>query len=237
MTHTINLEKEVTQKAVRLLNLAKPAKISLEKNNVSQIRARVGFVLDCSGSMNAQFKQGYVQAILDRIAVLAIQFDDDANLDFWAFAEGYKKCSDVTLANLDGYINELESNIRKSGKLGSLINNEPPVMQDVLDFYADSELPVYLLFISDGGVKSSKAISAIVKEASSKPIFWQFVGLGGKNYGVLEKLDTMDGRVCDNANFFAIDDFANVKDEELYDRLLNEFPLWLTEAKNKKIFQ
>jgi len=56
-----------------------------------------------------------------------------------------------------------------------------------------------------------------------------------ENYGILEKLDTMDGRVVDNANFFALDDIDRISDEQLYERLLNEFPQWLKEARLKKI--
>jgi hypothetical protein len=72
-------------------------------------------------------------------------------------------------------------------------------------------------------------------EASSYPIFWQFVGVAGSNYGVLEDLDKMKGRIVDNAGFFAVDDLKKIKDEELYDRLLSEFPHWLKEAKQKGI--
>ncbi|KJR46304.1 tellurium resistance protein [Desulfosporosinus sp. I2] len=55
-------------------------------------------------------------------------------------------------------------------------------------------------------------------------MFWQFVGIGRENYGILEKLDTMESRVVDNANFFALDDIDRISDEQLYERLLNEFP-------------
>ena len=45
------------------------------------------------------------------------------------------------------------------------------------------------------------------------------------------QLDTLTGRVVDNANFFPIADITTITDEELYGKLLNEFPLWLKEAK------
>ena len=57
--------------------------------------------------------------------------------------------------------------------------------------------------------------------------------MGGSGYGILEKLDTMTGRYVDNAGFFALDDFKKVSNEELYARLLAEFPKWLTEVRNK----
>ena len=68
-------------------------------------------------------------------------------------------------------------------------------------------------------------------------IFWQFIGIGYSNFDVLRRLDTMDGRVVDNANFSHLDDISQVSDEELYDQLLNEFPMWLKEAKEKRILK
>ena len=70
-------------------------------------------------------------------------------------------------------------------------------------------------------------IKKLLLEASDQPIFWQFVGVRGKDYGILEKFDTLKDRYVDNANFFALDDFSSVPDEELYSRLLEEFPTWL----------
>ncbi len=94
-----------------------------------------------------------------------------------------------------------------------------------------SSLPALVVFISDGGVKSSAEIKRLITEASAFPIFWQFVVLGARNYAILEQLDTMAGRTVDNANFFHVDDLHHISDEELYNRLLGEFPAWLNEAK------
>ena len=99
-----------------------------------------------------------------------------------------------------------------------------------------SHLPVYVVFVSDGGVSESKKIKNILKNASSFPIFWQFVGIGGRNYGVLEQLDTMDGRVVDNCNFFEMSNIQSMPEAHLYDALLQEFPLWLKDAKIKTLF-
>ena len=76
-----------------------------------------------------------------------------------------------------------------------------------------------------------------MQAASSQPIFWQFVGIGGRNYGLLEKLDTMEGRVVDNCNFFQIDHIDSMSEATLYDLLLQEFPIWLKEATHKNILR
>nr|WP_251077222.1 VWA domain-containing protein [Escherichia coli] len=50
--------------------------------------------------MSGQFSKGNVQSVLDRIAVLAAQFDDDGEMDVWGFGEKHKKYPNVTLDNL-----------------------------------------------------------------------------------------------------------------------------------------
>ena len=59
--------------------------------------------------------------------------------------------------------------------------------------------------------------------------------MSGSGYGLLEELDSMSGRYVDNANFFALDDFRSVPNQELYSRLLNEFPAWLKAIKSNGV--
>lgn len=76
-----------------------------------------------------------------------------------------------------------------------------------------------------------------IKEASNKPLFWQFVGIGNSSFGFLEKLDDMDGRTVDNADFLKISNLTKLNDEDLYKALLGEFPDWLKAAKSKNIIK
>ena len=117
-------------------------------------------------------------------------------------------------------------------------NNEPVVMKPILDdCKGANDIPTLVLFVTDGGIDKDRDIQKLLVEASSFPIFWQFIGLGGSSYGVLEKLDTMTGRKVDNAGFFAIDDFQKITDAQLYDRMLSEFPLWLEKVKSMGILR
>lgn len=92
-----------------------------------------------------------------------------------------------------------------------------------------------MVFINDGGVV--KPIKKVITESAVQPIFWQFVGIGDSDFDVLKQLDTMEGRIVDNANFIHIEDIASISDETLYNLLLNEFPLWLKEASAKRIIR
>lgn len=230
---TVNLSK--------ISLLKKKVGVVLEKKKMTGVVAKVALVLDISGSMYACYKKGTVQNVVDRIAAVAAHFDDDGTLDMWMFDHRFHRLPAVCENNYEDYIQrEILSKYKQglfSGKIFGA-NDEPPVMRDVIQFYMKedkSEYPTFVVFISDGGVHNNTEIKKIMIEASQYPIFWQFVGVGNANYGILQKLDTMSGRLVDNANFFALDDIDKISDEELYNRLLNEFPIWLKEVKAKGI--
>ncbi|WHY02923.1 VWA domain-containing protein [Neobacillus sp. DY30] len=214
--------------------LKKTAGVILEKKKLTNVTARVGLILDISGSMRTLYKNGTVQKVVERILAVASQFDDDGALDVWVYDNEFSRLKSVTEIDFGNYVNEyILSNdmIHKFGR-----NDEPPVMEDVVHKYTieqPAKEPTFIVFINDGGCK--KTIKKPIVESSTKPIFWQFVGIGDSNFDVLEKLDTMEGRFIDNANFFHIKEIEKVSDEELYNNLLNEFPSWLNEAKTKGI--
>ena len=226
----VSLEKKLEQGAPKLVSLAKPLQIELKKRDLLGCVARVALVLDISGSMSQRYKNGTVQEIVNKTLPLAVQFDDDGELDFWFYGTTCQKMPSVNMKNYESAVPEEWKKLMRT--LGGS-NNEVLVMEDVMREYTGSKLPVYVLFITDGGVSRAGAIKKILKDASIEPVFWQFVGVGGSNYGILEKLDTMDGRFVDNANFFALDDFKSVGNSDLYGRLLNEFPMWLKEYRTK----
>jgi hypothetical protein len=214
--------------------LAKPLRVVLEKNKLSDITARVGLVMDISGSMFGRYQDGSVQDVVNKIVPLAVQFDDDGELDLWYYGSNSKRMDSVNTKNYTKAVPQTWSSLMTSLGYG---NNESEVMHLVIEEYKKSTLPAYILFITDGGVENENSIKQLLVTASKMPIFWQFVGLGGSNYGVLERLDTMSGRFIDNANFFAIDSFKTISNDKLYENLLGEFPEWLKLAKKHKILK
>jgi stress response protein SCP2 len=228
----LSLEKKLAS-SPQLISLAKKATLSLEKHHLTDTIARVGLVLDASGSMMSQYRIGKVQEVIERLLPLAVHFDDDGELDVWAFSRKVLELPPATLRNHADFIDTVKGGWRNWDMMS--INNEPEVIKAVIKHYKTTLLPVFVIFISDGGVSQNKIIKELLTNAAHLPIFWQFVGIGGRNYGVLEQLDTMAGRIVDNCGFFALDDLYSVSEQALYDRLLSEFPLWLKEAKNKHI--
>lgn len=208
----------------------------MEKKQLTSVIARVGIVLDITGSMKKLYNNGTVQEVVERILAVASKFDDNGSLDVWVYDNEFSRLPAVTERDFGRYVFTQIINNPMIHKFG--FNNEPPVMKDVIHKYTEEEneeTPVFIIFINDGGVVSQTR--KVIRAASDQPLFWQFVGIGHSDFTVLEQLDTMKGRLVDNANFIHLDKIEEVSDEELYDRLLNEFPLWLKSAKEKGIIR
>lgn len=94
-----------------------------------------------------------------------------------------------------------------------------------------------MFFVTDGDNFDRSQTEKLIKEYAKLPIFWQFIGVGDSSFSFLEKLDEMKGRFIDNANFFQVNDIDRISDEQLYNRLLNEYPKWLQEARRKGILK
>ncbi|MFG3549198.1 VWA domain-containing protein [Streptomyces sp. NPDC047725] len=222
--------------------------VSLRKHGAAGVTARVVLVLDASGSMSFLYSKGVVTDVVERMAAVAAQLDDDGEMQAWTFASNPARLPDLRLGELPEWL-RLHVRVgevglfRRGRKKGlqpeqvdmrdvGIQNEEQKVIAEVRAFVRDNPAPVptLVLFFSDGGVYRNNEIERELRAAVEEPVFWQFVGLGRSNYGVLERFDTLPGRRVDNVGFFSVDDIATVPDPELYDRLLSEFPSWITAA-------
>ncbi|MFE5852345.1 VWA domain-containing protein [Streptomyces sp. NPDC056500] len=222
--------------------------VSLRKHRAEGVSARVVLVLDASGSMAALYTRGTVAEVVERMAAVAAKLDDDGDMQAWTFASNPARLPDLTLGELPewlrlhvrvGQIGFFRRKSRKGLEPGQvdmrdvgIQNEEQKVIAEVRDFVRRNPVPVptLVLFFSDGGVHRNDEIERELREAAEEPVFWQFVGLGRSEYGILSRLDTMQGRRVDNVGFFAVDRIEDMPDTELYDRLLSEFPSWITAA-------
>lgn len=226
--------------------------VSLKKLGIEHEKAEVLFVIDATGSMSRLYSSGTVQETVERIVPISLRLDDDGIMPTWFYASGCARTADLTAKNYEGYIPrtlpgpmKAVSGVQKHScasidRRGEVtiggVNNEIVILNALLDDEPAKRItPLLVIFLTDGGFAPSKDIARIITNAAHRPIFWQFVGIGNNNFGMLRNLDTLPGRVVDNAGFFAVTDLAKISDEELYDRLLSEFPAWLKAARAKGI--
>lgn len=205
LTKKINLSKEEVHS------------ICLKKPVLNGLKSKVVIAIDFSGSMSQQYRSGKVQALIEKIFPMALEFDDDGSMECWIFDNGFHRLSDITMNNIAGYITRETSKYHMGGTCYA------PVMKDIINASGNIKIPTYVLFITDGDNSDKAATTSIIKDVSKQPIFWQFVGLGSSSMAYLEKLDDMDGRYVDNADFFKVREIADIS----YNNLLDEFPGWL----------
>lgn len=227
------------------LDMRKEIVLDMKKKlNLDGVKAQVILCLDFSGSMSSLYSSGKVQELTERLLPLGLAFDDNGEVDFYLFHDGVIKVSEtLTRANLNGYINS-----KVLGKYSMGGTNYAPIINQVVEDYAGAakrqglfgkkvqeekkfDMPVYVIFITDGENGDKSAAEEAIKNASRFGIFFQFVGIGGAQFTFLQKLDNLSGRVIDNANFFKVDDLSRKTDEELYQLLLTEFPSWIPQAR------
>lgn len=212
-------------------------KVLLSKN-ATGVRARVVIVIDKTGSMARQYSKKVIHRVVERMLAVATQIDDDGQLEPYMYAKSFLRVPDISVGNVEAWTEEYLHIYGKHGGFDydgiGATNEELPIMNEILGSVAPGR-PVLVLFFTDGGFRKKGPIGDLMRAASGAPVFWQFVGIGKANYGLLEQLDEMDGRVVDNAGFFALDDIDKVSDDELYARLLSEFPDWLRAARAANI--
>ncbi len=237
---------ELSKEKVAQINLRKDKVIDLTKKlGIFGEKAQVFLVMD-------KFRDGLVQRILERIVPLALQFDDNATLDVVVFHNDAFEAVPCTLANLEGYVQkEILAKFNFGGtsyapaiKLvrGGIANKVKGALKKLGGMFASlmgnksedtKQLPTYVIFVTDGDSGDHRETEQQIRDASNEPIFWQFVGIGGERFPFLEKLDDLTGREIDNASFFAVRNIDKMSDDDLYSKLLEEFPGWYKEMRQR----
>lgn len=212
----------------QIVDLSKKAAFQANRHGVEDLRAQVVLVLDISLSMNRLYKDGTVQKVIERILAMALTFDDDGEVDLFLFGTHAYQLPPVNLDGIAGYVERV---ILKDYKIVEATKYAPPLRLIHEKYRKPQPDPVFVIFITDGGNSDRRETTEVVQAMSGEPIFIQFVGIGAEKFPFLQRLDELTGRVVDNAGFMQVNDITLMKDSELFDRLLNEFPQWLPAAR------
>src|SRR5574338_123833 len=232
----ISLEKRIEREAPQLVSLVKQAKVSLEKSGLGEHRAKVCLCLDISGSMHKLYAAGLVQRFAERILALSARLDDDGEVDVFLFGASVHQPEPMTISNCASYISQL---VRRYPLEGDTRYGR--AMEAICAFYfggfaskQPAELPVYVMFVTDGSTSDQATTERVLRESSNRPVFWQYMGIGkgcksksrrllsfsDSDFPFLEALDELSGRKLDNANFFSVSSPDEHSDAELFDRLM-----------------
>lgn len=238
----IDLEKKLSSTGdTAMLSLVKKAGVSLEKRGLGEHTARVALVLDISGSMNRLYSRGAVQRLAERVLALGLRFDDDGEVDVFLFGKSVHQPGGLRLEGYPEYVkamlkqHPLEFDTRYGAAVTAVRRHYFGTSDERSAPHA-ADVPVYVMFVTDGEPSDKPVATKQVRAASYEPVFWQFMGIGSRGFPFLEKLDDLDGRFTDNADFFAVSEeellgTSPISDDELFERLMTEYPDWLRRAR------
>lgn len=237
--------QKMEQVAPDLLPQFRKASFAANKHGLEDVQAAVYLVLDRSPSMDfpsrRYYKDGIVQHFSERILSMGAYFDDDGSVPVVFFDKALKGMDELSL---DGYEGKIQKAHEKLGRMDG--TNYAAAMDAVVQHYQASgkTVPAFVAFQTDGSPQNKQAAVERICRYASLPIFWQFVGFGedrqydyhdDEGLGFLQRLDDIpvpSMRPIDNSDFFAVgEDPTAMRDSELFDRLMNEFPGWITRAR------
>ena len=222
--------------ATSLIDLTKKVQIVLDKHNVKEVRAQVAAVLDVSGSTHSIFNDGTVQGALDRLFAVAWLFDDNKQLEAWAFDTDVYQLPTVTEQNFTDYIIK---NVTSNRSIGWGGTSYAPAITAVTEYYDSTNPnkglvagfkglfgkkshepvdPVYVIFVTDGENGDQYATIQAIKAIVGHNVYIQTVGIGHSSFTSLESLN----RDYDHVGFIDVKDIKNISDEALYDKLITE---------------
>jgi hypothetical protein len=243
------------------LELRKELVVNLKKTSgLSAQKAQVALVLDYSGSMSNLYSNGSVQELVERVLPVGLGFDDNGEVDIFIFHNNANKIDrPLTMSNFRGYVDKyLWDGSRNAPRFSMGGTSYAPIIKRIVEEYIGGtgkrgilsglfggnssqsktlQYPVYVIFITDGENNDKDATESAIIEASKYGIFFQFIGIGNELFSFLTKLDSMSGRVLDNANFFKTPNLAQVSDETLYEMMVKEFKSYPAQARAKGLIQ
>ncbi len=218
---TIDMSKHNENLGKVLIDMSKGSKIDMTKHT-----ARVALAMDYSGSMDWLYDNGSVQETISRLLPIALRFDDNGELESWLFSNESERLKAVSADNYSNYVKK----VMKKAHMYMGGTSYAPVLKEMVTYYKDeepSEIPAFIIFITDGENSDVSATNAVIKELSEYNIFVQFIGIGDENFDYLKSLDDMKGRKHDNTGFTAVKDMNKMSDEQLYTEILRQYKDWL----------
>lgn len=235
------------------IELKKKLQFQLEKKELTEIVARVGFCCDVSGSMRNLYLNGTMSKVNERLLVIANRFDDNQEMDMKIFDEESFDLPGMTEDNFVGYVDKYIINgdnhiwgctyyaqsikkfaddwfpsnetrvVKKAGFFSKLLGG-----QDEVEIIPTEEMtPAFLMMQTDGINHDPVETEHVLRSIQNLDMYVTFLGVGRDNF---EFLRTMADKYP-NVGFLPINDLEKVTDDELYEGLItDELATWLKKS-------
>ncbi len=210
--------------------------LNLKKHGITNVpKCAVKAALDISGSMSGSYNSGHVQRAFEQLLAFGYKFDDNGEVDMYAFDTGVKPLQVATERGYKSYISEqivrprlVGGGTRYSPCLKKIVEDATPKKGFGGLGGAKPFPPTVVLFFTDGDNEYSdeRAADAVIREASrdNLPVYFHLIGI--RNDSSFKQLKKMADDY-DNCGFVQIRD-VNLSDDDMYSALItDEFTTFL----------
>lgn len=231
----ISLSKNISQVGIVLDKRSLPPKVTCQ----------VALAIDVSGSMRGAFLRGAVQEALSQLFAVAWLFDDNAQLEVWAFDTQVYSLPNVTLENYERYV---DNNITGNSAINWGGTEYQPVLQAVEEYFfgdvrsatkgwVDKVLslfsgkpeqpiaapdPVFCIFVTDGESANTGITIDYLRRIQHRNLFVQTIG-------VQTSLNTLPSLAAElpNVGYAEVDSLDKSTPEALYSKIIGaKFAEW-----------
>ncbi len=198
--------------------------VSLRKRDMSGIRAQVMVILDHSGSMSSDYRNGKVQDLVDRFLAFGLSVDVDGEIPVVPFDSRVKPAVNINMSNYQGVV---ERDIFDYYNMGG--TNLTAALEVVREEAKKTDMPLFVAVITDGDPNDKRTARELVKDLSRYPVFIKFLAV--QNVPFLDELDDMTDseRLLDNVDTKSYTN-GTVTDEQFAEDMTDEWNTWVAAA-------
>ncbi|WP_280413154.1 VWA domain-containing protein [Nocardia asiatica] len=207
------------------------AGISLSKAGLDGIRAEAVMILDHSGSMLDDYRNGLVQTLVDRALAFALRIDGDGTIPVLPFDS---RLWPTVTVGLDNYHGVVDRDIFRPQRMGGTYLSYP--LQAVLDMAKTADSPLYVVIVTDDDPTDEHDVIRLLKELKRHPVFVKVLTLVSAPFW--DRMDdlTVPGLI-DNLDAKRIKDPAGMSDLAFADAMVDEWSTWIELATRAGILQ
>lgn len=199
-----------------MLDLTKSLELNLQKAQIfTPITMSVKIAVDKSGSMDDEFRCGWVQDTIDLFLAAAMKFDDDGKMEMGFFNTSFDRTPDATVDDHGVYVRK--HGIRAGGgtSFADAIKGlkGSAAKRGIFGFGSKPVTPTYLALITDGENNDKPEFEAQLD--SLENTFVQIVAIGngcdkryldyiGEKYDTVEVLYIPNPKAVDQNKFYEL---------------------------------
>lgn len=201
-----------------LLNLTKTLELNLAKADILVVpKMSVKLAVDKSGSMDDEFRAGWVQDTIDLFLAAAMKFDDDGKMEVGFFNNDFDRTPDATAADEGVYVQKHRIYAGGGTSFAGAIKGLKGKAKSGIFGFGGKATPTYLVLITDGDNNDKPEFEAQL--ASLENTFVQIVGIGhGCATHYLDKVASK----YENVSVIYIPNPASATPDKFYEMLLND---------------